>query len=262
MGIALDRKALVTGGASGFGLETVRRLRAAGAALAVVDVDRGRLDEVLEDIGEDILAIEADVRSPEAMRNAVETCRHSLGGLDTLVLCAGVIHVKPLDDVTEDDWDFTLDVNLKGVFFACQAAAQALRESGRGRIVAIASDAGHRGFGGIQAYCASKFGVVGLVESLAVELGSSSVTVNCVCPVACPSTGMGQRLLDWKVKHFGKTPEEVLRATAQGNVLQRNATESDITEAILFFISDEASFLTGVALDVDGGAHLGLIPGN
>jgi NAD(P)-dependent dehydrogenase (short-subunit alcohol dehydrogenase family) len=257
--IAPGRKALVTGGASGFGLEIARRLRDAGASVAAVDVDAAKLEDAEAALG--VLPIQADVRSPEAMREAVERCRERLGGLDTLVVSAGVIHIKPLEEVGEEDWDRTLDVNLKGAFLACQAAAPSLRESGRGRIVAISSDAGKRGFAWIHAYTASKFGLVGLVESLAVELASDGVTVNCVCPVGCPTTAMGQEVLDWKVRHAGQSPEEIMATTAALNPLGRNASEADVADAVMFFLSEEASFLTGVALDVDGGARLGFIPG-
>src|SRR5207244_1784309 len=111
-----------------------------------------------------------DVTDAGAVAGGVATAREAIGGLDTLVLCAGVIHVKPLDEVTEADWDLTLGVNLKGAFLVSQAAAPALRESGRGRVVAVASDAARRGYPWLEAYCASKFGLVGLCESLAIEL--------------------------------------------------------------------------------------------
>lgn len=261
MTIAPDRKALVTGGASGFGLEIARRLHAAGASVALLDLAEDRLAQARDEIGGATLALAADVRSPGAVRAAVETAADTFGGLDTLVVSAGVIHIKPLADVTESDWDLTLDVNLKGAFLTAQAAADHLSASRRGRFVAISSDAGRRGFSWIQAYSASKFGLVGLVESLAVELAPQQVTVNCVCPVGCPTTGMGEQVLDWKVRRAGATAEEIRAETARTNPLGRNATEADVAEAVLFLVSDEAAFLTGVALDVDGGSHLGFFPG-
>jgi meso-butanediol dehydrogenase / (S,S)-butanediol dehydrogenase / diacetyl reductase len=261
MAIAPGRKALVTGGASGFGLEIARRLRGAGAEVALVDRAEDRLADARASLGGSTLALAADVRSPDDVRDAVESAAASFGGLDTLVLSAGVIHIKPLEEVSEGDWDVTLDVNLKGAFLAAQAAAEHLRASGRGRVVAISSDAGRRGFAWIQAYTASKFGLVGLVESLAVELAPGQVTVNCVCPVGCPTTAMGQEVLDWKVRRATATADEIMAATARTNPLGRNATEADVAEAVMFFVSDEASFLTGVSLDVDGGAHLGFFPG-
>jgi meso-butanediol dehydrogenase/(S,S)-butanediol dehydrogenase/diacetyl reductase len=259
--VAGDRKALVTGGGSGFGLEIARRLVGAQAQVAILDVDRDRLAHAAEQLGRGVLTLDADVRSPEAVKEAVGRAASDLGGLDTLVNSAGVIHIKPLEEVTEPEWDLTLDVNLKGAFLMAQAAARHLRASGRGRIVSIASDAGKRGFAWIQAYSASKFGLVGLTESLAVELAPDQVTVNCVCPVGCPTTEMGQGVLAWKVQTTGRSSEEVTAAAARTNPLGRNATEADVAEAVLWFVSDEAAFVTGVALDVDGGAHLGFMPG-
>jgi meso-butanediol dehydrogenase / (S,S)-butanediol dehydrogenase / diacetyl reductase len=260
LAIAADRKAFVTGGASGFGLAVARSLADRGAQVVIADIDATQLDQAR--VSDPRLEIrQLDVTDAHAVQEAVSDAARTLGGLDTLVTCAGVIHVKPLQDVTEGDWDRTLDVNLKGTFLVSQAAAPALQASGRGRIVAIASDAARRGYPWIQAYCASKFGLVGLCESLAVELAPDQVTVNCVCPCACPTTGMGQGLTAWKVEVTGKTEDEVLASIAASQPLGRYATEDDIVSAILFFLSDEASFLTGVALDVDGGEHLGYIPG-
>jgi meso-butanediol dehydrogenase/(S,S)-butanediol dehydrogenase/diacetyl reductase len=261
MTIARDRKAFITGGASGFGLAIARRLRAAGAHVAIADISADNLARASRELGGDTLGLVADVRSPEAVKRAVGEAASKFDGLDTLVISAGVIHIKPLDDVSEAEWDLTIDVNLKGAFNAAQAAAKFLRTSGRGRIVAISSDAGKRGFSWIQAYNASKFGLVGLMESVAVELAAAQVTVNSICPVGCPTTGMGQEVLDWKVRRAGATPEEIMEATAKTNPLGRNATEADIADAAMFFISDEAAFMTGLALDVDGGAHLGFFPG-
>jgi NAD(P)-dependent dehydrogenase (short-subunit alcohol dehydrogenase family) len=263
MGIAPGRRAVVTGGASGFGLEIARGLIAAGARVAAIDVSEAALDAASTALGGGLLPIRADVRHQHHVHDAVERAASAFGGLDTVVISAGVIHIKPLADVTESDWDLTLDVNLKGAFLTMQAAAPHLIAAGhgRGRVVAISSDAGRRGFSWIQAYTASKFGLIGLVESVAVELAEHGVTVNAVCPVGAPDTGMGRQVLDWKVGVSGKAPDEIRAAAARTNPLGRNATEADVASAVLHFISDEASFLTGVALDVDGGAHLGFLPG-
>jgi meso-butanediol dehydrogenase/(S,S)-butanediol dehydrogenase/diacetyl reductase len=260
MGIAPGRRALVTGGASGFGLATARALADREAEVVIADVDRGMLDRAVEEDPR-LRAVALDVTDAAAVAEVVASARETLGGLDTAILCAGVIHVKPLDDVTEANWDLTLDVNLKGAFLVSQAAAPALGESGRGRIVAIASDAARRGYPWLQAYCASKFGLIGLCESLAIELAPTSVTVNAVCPASCPTTGMGQALLRLKAEVTGRSEEQVLASIARSFPLGRYVHEDDVVNAILYFVSDEASFVTGVSLDIDGGEHLGYTPG-
>jgi meso-butanediol dehydrogenase / (S,S)-butanediol dehydrogenase / diacetyl reductase len=255
------RKAVITGGASGFGLAIARALLDSGSVVALIDLAGPTLDTAAEHLGGDALALDADVTSASAIRGAIKHVEAELGGLDALVVSAGVIHLKALADVTEEDWDRVLDVNLKGAFLAAQAAAPALRASRRGRIVTIGSDAGKRGCDHLQAYSASKFGLVGLTESLAAELASESVTVNCVCPVGCPTTGMGRLVADWKAEHTGRPVHEILADAASTNPVGRNASATDVTNAVMFFLSDAAAFLTGLALDVDGGAHLGLLPG-
>jgi NAD(P)-dependent dehydrogenase (short-subunit alcohol dehydrogenase family) len=261
MTIAPGRKALVSGGASGFGLEIASRLRAEGAQVALLDLPGERLERAGQELGAETLALAADVRAADEVRTAVQSAVEAFGGLDTLVISAGVIHIKPLGEVSEQDWDLTLDVNLKGAFLTAQAAEAPLRASGRGRIVAISSDAGRRGVPWLQAYTASKFGLIGLIESLAVELAADQVTANCVCPVGCPTTGMGRDVLEWKTAHAAASAEEIVQTTARMNPLGRNATETDVADAVLFFISEQAGFVTGSSLDVDGGAHLGLMPG-
>src|ERR1700694_4170411 len=120
MTFAPNRKALVTGGASGFGLELARRLRASGADVARVDLAEDRLDAAAKELGASTIGLAADVRSPEGLQRAVRTGVEVSGGLDTVVVSAGVIHIKPLEEVSETDWDLTLDVNLKGAFLMGQ----------------------------------------------------------------------------------------------------------------------------------------------
>jgi len=261
MEIAERRKALITGGASGFGLEIARRLRAAAARVALLDIDRQRLDSAVAELGGDSIGHRVDVRSLEQVRDVVERSADALGGLDTVVISAGVFHMGPLSSITEAEWDRTLDVNLKGAFATAQATMPYLQESGRGRMVTIASDAGKRGFPMQMVYTASKFGLVGMTESLAAEFATDGVTVNAVCPVGCPTTGMGEEVLAHKIQDGRRTREDVIRSAAATNALGRNATETDVADAVLFLISEQAGFLTGIALDVDGGAHLAAVPG-
>jgi NAD(P)-dependent dehydrogenase (short-subunit alcohol dehydrogenase family) len=261
MRIAERRKALVTGGGSGFGRLIAQRLHDGGASVTVVDVNADGARKTAAELGDRAHAVVADVRSADEMAQAVRETEERFGGLDTLVVSAGVFHIGSLESTSEQDWDRTLGVNLTGAFITVRAAVAPLKASGRGRIVTIGSDCGRRGFPLQVPYTASKFGLIGLTESVAAELAPYGVTANCVCPVGVPSTGMGQEVLDWKVRQVGEPPEAILGATARTNPLGRNAEETDVADAVLFFLSDQAGFLTGVTLDVDGGAHLGAVPG-
>lgn len=249
------RKALVTGGANGFGMATTKALLKEGAQVAIGDIDSVQLEKAKTELAsDDVLALELDVTSKASVREAVAACGRAFGGLDALVNSAGVIDFASLDEVKEENWDRVIAVDLKGVFLCCQAAAPLLRESGRsGRIVNIGSDASKIGWPTITAYTAAKFGVVGLTKSIAGELAPWGVTVNCVCPAGVSTTGMGRTVLGWKEGASGKKPAEILKATASEIPLGRNPIEADIVNAIMFFLSEASGFLTGVALDVEGG---------
>lgn len=253
------RRVLITGGASGFGRHIARTLTAAGDRVAIGDIDQGHVAETSRELG--VAGFVADVRVRAEVETMVSEAVASMGGLDALVVSAGVFQMGPLDEITEETWDRVLDVNLKGAFLAAQACAPLLRASGRGRVVLIGSDCGRRGFAGQAAYVASKFGLNGLGEALAAELAGDRVTVNTLCPVGCPTTGMGQEVLDRKIAANHCTAEEIMAAAARTNPVGRNATETDITRAVQFLLDDASDFLTGLSLDIDGGAHLGSVPG-
>ena len=248
------RRALITGGANGFGLAAARILISQGSQVAIGDVDEKQLAKAAEEIDSaNLLPLSLDVTSRASIQSAVDSCNEKFGGLDTLINSAGVIDISPLSEVTEERWDFVLDVDLKGVFFMSQAAAPLIVESGRGRIVNIGSDASKVGFAQIHAYCAAKHAVAGVTKSLAGELAPHQVTVNCVCPVGSPTTGMGEWVMSWKKAATGMTRKEIEASTAADIPLKRNATEADVANAILFFLADSSNFLTGLILDVDGG---------
>ncbi len=248
------RRALITGGASGFGLAIAKALLTQGAQVAIGDIDSDALEAARQKLGSDCLQpLELDVTSPASVRAAADACRRRFGGLDTLVNSAGVIEITPFLEISEEEWNRIIDVDLKGTFLACQAAAPMLCQSGRGRIVNMGSDASTMGWPLVSHYVAAKFGVVGLTKSLAGELAEHQVTVNCVCPIATATTRMGQKCLQWKMDTMKGTKSEVDRATAAAVPLKRNSTESDVVNAVLFFLADGSSFVTGQALNVDGG---------
>ena len=249
------RRALVTGGASGFGLAIAQALLAHGSQVAIGDLSAKSLGEAERALhGCNTLFLELDVTSAASVGEAVRSCQQRFGGLDTLLNSAGVIRFAPLAEISEAEWDLVIDVNLKGAFLCSQAASPLLRTSGRGRIISIGSDASKIGCPMIVPYCASKAGLVGLTKALAAELAPNDVTVNCVCPVGVSGTRMGQEVLSWKTRASGKRPEEILAATAKAIPLKRNATVPDVVNVVMFLLADSSAFLTGLALDVDGGA--------
>ena len=144
----IPRRALITGGACGFGLATAKALLEQGAYVAIGDINTEALDKVTRLLSSPkVLALELDVTSRASVEQAVNACRKRFGGLDTLINSAGVIHFGPLEEVTEQDWDHVIAVDLKGVFLCCQAAVPLLRQSGRrGRIVNLGSDASRMGW--------------------------------------------------------------------------------------------------------------------
>lgn len=257
------RHAFVTGGASGLGCAVAEALLAAGAYVAIGDIDRRSLDRAVETLNcPRLLAFELDVTSRQSVQAAIKACAEQFAGLDTLVNCAGVIEIVPVDEMTEQQWDRIIDIDLKGVFLCCQAAALFLRESGRGRIVNISSDAGKKGYALISGYCAAKFGVIGFSQAIAGELAPFGVTVNCVCPIGVASTKMGQQVLDRLSQLTRQSAKDLMSARAQATPMRRMAVTEDVVNAIMFFISDASGFLTGEALNVDGGVlATSIIPG-
>ncbi len=267
------RTAVVTGAGrhGGLGEAIAHRLAAAGAAVVLSDIGRsadaatpaamiGNASE-LESVAQAITAAGGsastwvcDVRRPVEVdalaRFAVE--RH--GGLDIWINNAGIGYLmKPLLEVTEDDWNAVIDVNLGGAFFGLQAAAKVMVAQGRGgRIVNIASQAAKSGFAMAQAYTASKHGLVGLARSAAIELGPHGITVNNVCPNHV-TTGLGAWQNEYFAKIQGKTLERYLADMAARIPLGRAGLPQDTAEAVAFLCSDAARYITAESLNVSGG---------
>ena len=249
-----SRVALVTGGASGIGYAVAAKLLAEGARVAIGDISSAALEQARATLNNpSLLTLSLDVTSSESVRLAVTACDEHFGGLDTLVNSAGIIEMVPLDDIREENWQRVIAIDLTGVFLCCQAAAPLLRRSGRGRIVTVSSDAGKIGVALLSSYCAAKFGVIGFSKAIAGELAPYGVTVNCVCPGGVTETKMGDQVLAWLSSKTGRSRDELLAERAKTVPLGRMQTTDDVVGAIVFLISDAASYITGEALNVDGG---------
>lgn len=244
------KRVLVTGGTRGIGRAAVEAFLDAGARVAV----NGRTEEstrkALATLSTEAVAAPGDVARAADCRTIVDAAIAELGGLDVLVNCAGIGDGGPMEQVTEEDWDAVLGTNLKGTFFCTQAALPHLRAS-RGNVVNLASDAGLIGEVGLSVYCASKGGVVNLTRALALEL-APDVRVNCVCPGYVDTDMVRKNVID-----ASADPKAVEAALANSAPLKRIASPMEIATAILYLASGHARFMTGSALQIDGGTTAG-----
>jgi len=237
--------AVITGAASGFGEGMARRFAEEGAKVVVADMNGDGADRVAGDIGAEAVAIRADVTDRADVKAMLAAAIDRFGALDILVNNAGYSHRnKPMTDVAEEDFDRILAVNAKAIYLSTLEAVP-LMEGRGGSIITTASTAGLRPRPGLTWYNASKGWAITATKSMAVELAPKKIRVNCLCPVA-GDTGMLHLFMG------EDTPE--MRAKFESTIpLGRLSTPLDIANAALWLASDEAEFITGVALEVDGG---------
>jgi 3-oxoacyl-[acyl-carrier protein] reductase len=229
------RKALVTGAASGIGAATVRRLLADGAVVLACDISSEGLAGTVNHV--------ANLADPQAITTLAAAAHSQLGGLDILINNAGVCPVGTLDELTDDQWQFGLDVNLLAPARLSKACLALLKASKAGRVINTGSILSRYGDAGLGAYAASKHAILGFTRSLAMELGPYGVTVNCVQP-GCIVTGMTRGMLE------NEAAAEYYR---DKSALKRLGQPEDIADVIAFLACDDARFITGQGIIADGG---------
>jgi 3-oxoacyl-[acyl-carrier protein] reductase len=243
----LDGKvAIVTGGGSGFGEGIARLFAQEGARVLVADIQPEAASRVAQALGGDAVAVQADVTRDADTGRMIGTAVDRFGRLDVLVNNAGVTHMnQPMTEVSEAEYDRVYAVNVKSLFWAARHAVPVLRAQGGGVIINTASTAGLRPRPGLTWYNGSKGAAVLITKSMAVELAPDNIRVNALCPVAGETPLLASFM-------GGDTPE--LRAKFRASVpLGRLSTPLDVARAALFLASEDAEFLTGVCLEVDGG---------
>lgn len=243
-----DRVALVTGAAQGIGRAIAAALAEAGARVHLADLDADGVAASAKALGAS--AHVADLGSPEATRELVDTILAAEGRLDLLVNAAGGVRGqvgRPIEEISESDWRAVFAANVDAAFFLSQAAAPAMKQARYGRIVNISSGAGLRpSLTGIQAYASAKHALVGLTRQLAWEFGPHGITVNSVAPGFVRSNPATER--QWE--SYGPDGQKRL---IEGIHTRRLGTAEDIANASLFFLSEQAGWITGQVLSVDGG---------
>jgi len=240
------RTALVTGGASGIGAATVRRLAAEGARVAVCDVNFERAREVAAEIGAEAFAM--DVRDAASVGEAVAKVTDALGAPTVLVNNAGTDEFGFFQNTDEALWLRVLDVNLVGVLRVTHALLPAMIERGGGRIVNVASEAGRVGSNGSASYSAAKGGVIGFTKAIAREAGRYGVLCNAVAPGPIDTP-----LLNSAPQQLGDLGRKVIDVMVGSTVLRRMGEPDEVAAVIAFLCSDDASYVTGQALGVSGG---------
>ncbi|MFC5752917.1 SDR family NAD(P)-dependent oxidoreductase [Actinomadura rugatobispora] len=249
MGERSDRVAVVTGGASGLGLSICERLARRGGRVAVLDLDgdaAARAADGLRARGGEAVAGEVDVSDRAAVDRAFDAVRAALGPIEILVTSAGVSGFVPFDEVTPDDWARTIAVNLTGTFHCLQSAIGDMAAAGWGRIVTISSAAGQTGVPRQAHYSASKGGVIALTKTVALEYAKKGITANTIPPFTADTPMLRNN------QEAGRLPgpEALARMVPAG----RLGTGDDIAAVCAFLCSDEAGYVTGQVIGVNGGA--------
>jgi NAD(P)-dependent dehydrogenase (short-subunit alcohol dehydrogenase family) len=267
-----DRVAIVTGGGGGLGEGICTCLAREGAHVVVSDIKQDLAERVsakVKALGRKALAIRTDVRRADSCREMVDVTLREMGRLDILVANAGVDGLPRVDDSTaspliehikEEDWDLVVDVNLKGVFLCNRAVAPHFKEKRSGRIINIASVAGRQGVDFLAPYAATKAGVISFTQSVALQMAPYHVNVNAVCP-GIIWTPMWERLASFASSSLpdfgGAPPKDVFNLVVQTMIpFKKEQTPTDIGNAVVFLASDEASEITGQALNVCGGMRM------
>jgi NAD(P)-dependent dehydrogenase (short-subunit alcohol dehydrogenase family) len=242
-----DKHAFVTGGATGIGLAITESLAYAGARVTIASRDVDRVNAVAAKL-KGVTGTRLDVTHPDNVAAVFDTA----GPVDILINNSGVAHAAPFEKTSLEMWSSIMAVNMTGTFLCTQAALPSMREANSGRIINIASTAGLKGYSYISAYAASKHAVVGMTRSLALELASTGITANCVCP-GFTDTEIARDAIANIVKQTGRTEDEALADILTNNPQRRLISPAEVAETVLWLCQNSSGSITGQAIAVAGG---------
>ena len=248
--------AVVTGGGSGIGAAISRAFGQEGASVAVCDIDHQAANSVASDIRgakgrARVWAL--DVADRESVEKTTDEIENELGPITIWVNNAGISRVVPFLDCTDDTWDRTLSVNLKGAFIGSQTAIRKMLPRKQGVVLNMSSQSGKAGNSHYAAYCASKFGIIGLTQSLAMEFAKNGIRVNALCPGVVDTPLWDEQLEDYARKRNMK-PEEVRPYMESKIPMGRLCKPEEVAAVAVFLSSDAASYITGQAVNISGGS--------
>lgn len=253
--------ALVTGGAQGLGRAICERLASEGCNVVVADLNYVGAEEAAADIAaltaQEIIAVKVDVTDEAQVEAMMQETIDAFGRLDIAVSNAGVLIAEPIWDFPADKWRFVTDVNLYGYFLVAKHAARVMMPHKSGVIIQINSKSGKKGSYKNSAYAASKFGGIGLTQSIALDLAEYGIRVNAICPGNLLDSPLWvNSLYKQYAKKWGISEEEVRQRYVNQVPMKRGCTYDDVTNVLVFLASDQASYMTGQAINVTGGQEM------
>ena len=240
----MSRHALITGAGTGIGEAISRQLHREGHAVTLVGRRSEPLEALSQALGKQSFAVTGDVTDRGEIESAFKAATAQFGDVEILVNCAGMAPTAPFHRVDFADWQRTMDVNVNGVFHCTQLALESMLENNWGRVVNIASVASLRGFPYVSGYCASKHAVLGMTRALALEVATQGITVNAVAP-GYVETDMVRAV-----------PEKVLEKIIATIPVGRLGKAEDIAHAVMYLVDEDASFITGSTISINGGQHM------
>lgn len=252
-----DKTVVITGGNRGIGLAVAERFTEEGANVVIASIEP-QVEEAADDLrknGANVIGMVCDVTNRKDVSALYNRADQEFGGVDISMQNAGIITIRRVEELSEDDWDATMAVNTKGVFLCCQEAIAHMRRSGKGgRLINTASGQARDGFIFTPHYAASKMGVVGITQSLAKEVALENITVNAICPGIIYSDMWSYNDKVWGEMLGDYAPGELMKDWVENKIpMKRAGTGKDVAGLVTFLASEDANYITGQTINVDGG---------